>query len=137
MKKSTFTSRKFFGIDLSISLRFLCNLDLEGKLSRKVSKSDRYFHTSFAGIYQNRISHLSICFFTESAGIMTCYTGEIFEYEKGKECLLLRYWPIDDLSEFSQSFSDSKNLLLLDAADNDLETEVRKVIDQMPANIFV
>jgi hypothetical protein len=73
---------------------------------------------------------------TETAKIITYYSGEIFQYFEGNDCLLMRAWRINESLPASEPFAKTVYSVLYDSPKKDPVLEIKKVIPNIPSDIF-
>lgn len=127
--------KRFYSNVLQILLQFDRNGQLSGFL--RFPKGSSSFSKEFdGGLYCNNGSRISFVFFNQTAEIITCYSGEIFKYSAGDECLILKYWTMNELLPSSEPFTNSRSLLLFNCSEKDPIAETRKVIEKIPFDVL-
>jgi hypothetical protein len=134
-KVTSLTGKRFYSNVLQILLQFDRNGQLNGSLT--FPKGSSSFSKEFdGGLYCTNGARISFAFFSQSAEIITCYSGEIFKYFAGDECLILKYWTMNELLPSTEPFTNSRSLLLFNCPEKDPFTETRKIIEKIPFDVF-
>lgn len=125
--EQVFFSQKFF-----ICLKFLKNGMINGTLTH--FPATLKFQKPFSGLYTEKTSRLKLTFFIEWANpnlnskALTCFSGEIFNYEDNSKCLVLRWLQINKSSTRIGSFIHTDLEILIDNEKRDMNREIEKIV---------
>jgi hypothetical protein len=129
------SNKKFYSNEFKITFNLKKNGSIFGDIINS-AKNLKNLRKEFSGIFIQCEAKVSLTFFTEIGGILTCFSGEFFHYSPNDECLWLRYWPTSELLQESLVLSDCKSVLLFDCPLKNKIIETCKVSDFLPNIAF-